>query len=292
MKIKKGFYTALGTPLDKHGNIIEESLAKHIESQITAGASGLLLMGTMGMLGCIKHDQYEIAVRTAEKVTAGRVRLMVGAADNSIVQIKWKMDILNKYNVCPVLTAPYYMKIREPLIESFFKRVAELTDKEIFLYDHPYTSNVNLTYDAVLKISECQKIKGIKTGNIILAKALHDSKKIKKDFTPILSNSDLFAVGYAYGIEHYLDGIFACFPKTIQRAQDAFNRNDHVSAREALNEMMEVRDFMISVGTRPSFTYAMNLLGFEGNFGPDYEEELSEENKKKMRELLTKIGEM
>ena len=43
MKLEKGFYTALGTPLTESGDLVAESLKKHIEQQIEAGASGLLL---------------------------------------------------------------------------------------------------------------------------------------------------------------------------------------------------------------------------------------------------------
>ena len=35
-KLKNGFYTALGTPLDKDGNLVKESLKKHIIGQIDA----------------------------------------------------------------------------------------------------------------------------------------------------------------------------------------------------------------------------------------------------------------
>ena len=49
MKLEKGFYTALGTPLDESGNLVADSLTKHINQQIDAGASGLLLMGSMGI---------------------------------------------------------------------------------------------------------------------------------------------------------------------------------------------------------------------------------------------------
>ena len=49
MELRNGFYTALGTPLDDSGRIIVKSLRKEIDQQIEAGASGLLLMGSMGM---------------------------------------------------------------------------------------------------------------------------------------------------------------------------------------------------------------------------------------------------
>lgn len=43
------FDTAPGTPLDKNGNLVADSLKTHIRQQIDAGASDLLLMGSMGM---------------------------------------------------------------------------------------------------------------------------------------------------------------------------------------------------------------------------------------------------
>ena len=46
--MKAGFVTALGTPLDKDGNLMVESYKKEIEDQIQAGAAGLLVMGSMG----------------------------------------------------------------------------------------------------------------------------------------------------------------------------------------------------------------------------------------------------
>ncbi len=290
--MKRGFYTALGTPFDKDGSVLTESLSRHIESQINAGASGLLLMGTMGMLGCVRQDQYERTVSSAQEAVNGRVRLMVGAADNTLHQVKARLDILSRYDVNPVLTAPYYGKIREKLIAGFFTKAAAMTGQDIFLYDHPYTARVNLSLEDIRDLSQVGNIKGVKTGNIILARAILDDPGITDDFTPILSNSDLFAVGYAYGIHHYLDGIFACFPSTVKRVQDAFNRNDHASARKSLNEMMDLRDYMILIGLRPAFTYALNLLGFPGDFGPDYEEELSGELKVSMRKRLEEIGEL
>ena len=44
MKFENGFYTALGTPIDENGDLVEASLRKHVNQQIEAGASGLLLM--------------------------------------------------------------------------------------------------------------------------------------------------------------------------------------------------------------------------------------------------------
>lgn len=290
--IKKGFYCALGTPLDENGNVIGRSLTMEIESQIKAGVSGLLLMGTMGMLGCVRQDQYEEVVKIAVKAVNKRVVLMVGAADNSIARVKDRLDILNKYDVAVVVTAPYYFGMSRQTAMTYFKAVAAMTDHDVYMYDHPFTARYKLNFADVMELAAIRNIKGIKTGDAVLIKTLHDTADLKKDFTPIFSNSDLFTMGHAYGIEHILDGIFACFPATIKRAQNAFDAGDFETGKTTLNRMMAARDKMFEVGIWPAFSHCMNLLGFEGNFSPDYEPMLNDGQKALVKSIMVDMSEI
>ena len=86
-KLKKGYYTALGTPLLKDGSIDKESLEKEINMQIDSGASGLLLMGSMGMEASVPDSAYAEAVYAASAAVGGRVPLFVGAMDNSAQRV-------------------------------------------------------------------------------------------------------------------------------------------------------------------------------------------------------------
>lgn len=289
--LNPGFYCALGTPLDKRGNLLPESLSAHIESQIQAGASGLLLMGTMGMLGCIPTAEYEPAVQAAVKAVGGRVPLLVGAADNSLARVRDRIEVLNRYPVSVVLTAPYYFSLTRDCAMRYFRESAAMTTHDVYLYDHPFTARHKLSLQDVIELAAIPNIKGIKTGDAVLVKTLHDLA-LRDDFTPIFSNSDLFAVGRAYGVCHVLDGIFGCFPATISRAQKAFDAGDFERGKGELNAMMAARDDMFVMGIWPAFSYAMNLLGFEGNFAPDYEPALKEEDKPGVRAILKRLGEL
>lgn len=290
--LKPGFYCALGTPLDAEGNLLGESLCAHIESQIQAGASGLLLMGTMGTLGCVRSSQYEPAVRFAVEAVGGRVPLMVGAADNSLARVRDRIDVINRYpGVIAVLTAPYYLGFGREQALRYFHCAAAMTSHDVYLYDHPFTARYKLTCADVYELCAIPNIKGIKTGDAVLIKTLHDMA-LRADFTPIFSNSDLFAVGHAYGITHILDGIFACFPATTGRAQRAFDAGDFEGGKQALNAMMAARDELFVLGIWPAFSCAMNLLGFSGNFAPDYELPLPEAHRPRIRAILERLGEL
>ena len=56
--MKKGFYTALGTPLNDDFTFCEKGMREQIEQQIAAGASGLLVMGSMGNMSYLVDSEY------------------------------------------------------------------------------------------------------------------------------------------------------------------------------------------------------------------------------------------
>lgn len=291
--MKNGFYTALGTPYLPDGTLAEAGYRKEIEQQIQAGASGVLVMGTMGLLGCVPEAEYERVIRVACDAVKGRVRVLVGATDNSLTRVKARMDIINKYPVdVVVLTPPYYDQLDNDLLVEFLSKCAAMTDKDVYLYDHVGITQHKLNYAMVKKLAEVPNLRGIKSADLVLIKALHDDPEIKKDFMPIFSGSDLFGVANQYGIKNYLDGIFSCFPATIGKVQACFDKEDYEGAKYWLKMMMDARDDMLAGGLWPMFSYAMNLLGCEGLFGHDYDPPATEKQKAATEEIMKRLGEI
>lgn len=290
--LKEGFYTALGTPLTKEGTVITESMEKQIEDQIAAGASGLFIFGTMGMGGCVKDSEYQKVIRAAADIVKGRCTLLAGASENSIARAAYKIEICNKENIDGiVLTPPYYFTTDEAGLLNFFKKAASMTHKDLYLYDHEPITKHKLTYNMVRMLSRITNVKGIKSFDAVLIKSLTEQLE-KEDFTAVFSGSDLFDMAYMYGIKRYMDGIFACMPKSISNVQKCFNRGNFEEAKGLLNQMMQMRDDMISFGIWQSFSHAMNLLGYEGCFAPDYEPDISDEAKDAVKNGLIKLGEI
>lgn len=293
MTMKEGFYTALGTPYLPDGTLAEAGFRRQIEQQIQAGASGVLVMGTMGLLGCVPETEYERVIRVACDAVKGRVRILVGATDNSLTRVKARIDVINRYPVdVVVLTPPYYEQLDDGLLVDFLGRCAAMTPKDVYLYDHVGITQHKLKFAMVKKLAQIPNIKGIKSADLVLIKALHDDPEIKKDFLPIFSGSDLFAVANQYGIKNYLDGIFSCFPATIGKVQACFDADDYERAKHWLKRMMDARDEMLAGDLWPMFSYAMNLLGCEGKFGRDYDPPVSETLKAATEAIMKGLGEI
>ena len=291
-KLKKGFYTALGTPLDENGNLIEESLRKHINQQIDAGASGLLVMGSMGIEATIKLSAYKDIVRVAADEVAGRVPLFVGAMDTSIVKVMEKIEAMKGAKIDGVvLTTPFYGVPNDESAIYFFKTIADKSPYPIYLYDLAVTVKYKMTIGVIDELIKHDNIKGIKTADWELIHAI-GRKYPEKNFECLYSGLDSFDYANKMGIDKNLDGMFACTPKNGKKMFDCINAGDFEGARAYLDNILLLRDTMLKYRIMSCFTYCMNLLGCKGNFHQDYVLLPTEEGLRVMEETMRKIGEI
>lgn len=292
--MKTGFVPALGTPLDEAGNLIVGSYAQQIEDQLAAGAVGLLSMGSMGIQAFIKGDVYPRVAEAAVKAAGGRVPVFVGAMDTSIARAKERMARMEDLGVAGfVFTAPYYSPADRSQMMRFFKGVAAATKHNILLYDLPGVTQSKITFDMVTELlRDVPNFKGIKSADTAMFRKLRLCPEVPEDFVMVYSGLDTFDVAYKWGITNCLDGMLSCTPTTTGKLFSAMESGDYENAGRLLNEILCLRDLFISLGLWESYTACMNLLGYEGNYGPDYTGSLNEEDIAVIKQKLRELGEM
>ena len=290
-KLKRGYYTALGTPIDNNGNIIADALVKQIEMQIAADASGLLLMGSMGAQPGIKTSAYVEAVKIAADANKGRLPLFVGVMDNSIERVLERIDMIKDYNIdAVVMTTPFYETSFTDELISFFEGVADKSAKPVFLYDLPGVTKHKITYPMVEKLAKHPNILGIKSGDIVLGRLIHNNIP---DFEFLYSGLDTFDVGISYGIDKVLDGMFAATPANGKKFIHAAWDNDMEACKKHLDNIVNFRDLFIKHRVFPAFEVAMNLLGLDGRYGFTHDLVITDEAvKAEIKEFMKEIGEL
>ena len=290
--MRDGFYTALGTPLDENGNLVENSLRKHINQQIDAGASGLLLMGSMGIEAYIKNSAYGEIVKVAADEVGGRLPLFVGIMDNSIVKVKEKIEMIGNARIDGVvLTTPYYSTLDTEQMVNWFSTIADFSPYPLYLYDLAVVTKTKITLAVIEKIINHPNIKGVKTADWEMIQAIG---RLYPDahFECLYSGLDSFDYANMMGIRKNLDGMFSCTPKNAKKMFDAISAGDFKTARKHLDNILLMRKTMIAHGLMYSFTHCMNLLGCEGNFHQDYCLPIGDDSKKVLADTMKAIGEI
>lgn len=289
--MNSSFYPALGTPLDQDGNVIVNSMVKHVEDQISKKAEGLLVMGSMGIQPVIKNSEYVKVAEIAVKAARGAVPVYVGVMDNSIARVRDRIDSLKGLQLDGVVaTVPFYFQSTQEEIKAFYRALADTSPYPLYLYDLPGVTQCKIQAATVIDLMSHPNIAGIKSGDIALARVL--SRKVSEidpQFKIVYSGLDTFDVAYAYGITKNLDGMFSCTGDIAELMYTALNEGNHELAAQCLDKTVGLRNVFVEVGVFPGFTHAMNLLGFEGSFHPDYTANLNSQQADKVKSYMQQI---
>lgn len=293
--MEKGFYTALGTPLNPDFTLCEEGMIAQIEQQIEAGASGLLVMGSMGNMTYLKNSEYAKVAKCSAEAAKGRIPVLVGVTDVSIGRVMDRVQALEGIEGIDgiVSTVPYYTAVNQDHIFKFYDEIAKQSGRHTYLYDLPGVTKVATQPATVQKLWKNPLIKGIKSGNLVTQRILMRAEDRPADFEQMFSNIDEFDIAYQYGIDKNLDGMFSCTPKTAKKMYEALDAGDLATAGDALDDILALRNLFLSTGCLMSaFTHSMNLLGCKGIFGRDWEYEISDEKKEQVTAALKALGEI
>ena len=188
--MKPGFVPAVGTPLDKNGNLCVESYKKQIEDQIANGAIAILSMGSMGIQPYMRTSVCPDVARAAVEAAAGRVPVYVGAMDCSIARAKERMAAMEDLDVAGfVLTTPYYYACTPQMIINYYKGACAGTKHKVLMYDLAVVTQSKITYDIVKElIRTVPNIAGIKSADLNMFRKLKLDPEVPEEFllsTPV-----------------------------------------------------------------------------------------------------------
>lgn len=286
-----GFYPALGTPVDRDGGVLTESLTRHVEDQVANKAAGLLVMGTMGVQPMIRDREYVKVAATSARAAGGACPVYVGVMDNSISRVRDRIDSLRDLPLDGVVaTAPFYFVCSQEDLKAFYRSIADSSPFPLYLYDLPGVTQVNFKASTVLELATHPNIAGIKSGNLALVRVVGRSlRETRPGFEILYSGLDTFDAACAYGIGRNLDGMFSCTAALSSDMYAAVASGDGERAAQRLDEIVGLRDVFVEVGIFPGFTCAMNLLGFEGRFQPDYTPDLTPAQAEKVKNFMQQV---
>src|SRR5690349_18792011 len=159
----RGTYTAVVTPFH-NGAVDFAALEKLVESQIAAGISGLVAVGTTAESPTLTHDEkHEIIERTV-KIAKGRCQVIAGAGTNSTRESIEAAKFAEKAGADgALLVAPYDNQPSQERLFQHFNAIAGATNMPIMLCSIPGRCGVDIGPDTVVRqAQDCRNIVSIK----------------------------------------------------------------------------------------------------------------------------------
>ena len=207
-----------------------ERLVRHYRA---IGVDAFFPLGTTGESPTLDDAEAEALIERTLAV-AGDVPVYVGFGGNATAKV---VKTLKRLEHLPfrgiVSVCPYYNRPSQDGLIAHFKAIAAETDREVFIYNIPYRTAVNLSNDSLLELAEVPNIVGAKDSCGILAQSLDLLARKPKGFSVLTGEDALYFTMLANGAD---GGILAASHIMTERFREVGRRfadNDVAGARAA-----------------------------------------------------------
>ena len=283
----RGTFTALVTPF-RNGDVDLAALDKLIETQVAAGISGLVAVGTTGESPTLTHEEKKEVIAQVVKVAAGRGKVLAGTGSNSTRDSIAMTKFAEKTGADgALLVAPYYNKPSQEGLFRHFKAIADATSLPIMLYNIPGRCAVDILPETVVRLAEnCRNIVSIKEASGSVERVGELRRRLPDEFT-ILSGDDSLTLPFlSVGAAGVVSVATNLFPSEVCALVRACESGDLKSAGTLHRKLLPLfKDLFIEPNPVPVKT----ALGWRGVMSSKVRLplcEMSEANQARLRKTL------
>src|SRR5437762_6384103 len=186
----RGTFTALVTPFRDRGIDIA-AFEQLVETQVAAGITGIVAIGTTGESPTLSHEEREQAIRVAVAKANKRCLVLAGTGSNATQHAVADTRSAEKLGVdAALLVAPYYNKPSQEGLFRHFSAIAGATSLPIMLYNIPGRCSVDIVPETVARLAnECRNRVSIKEASGSVERINELRRQLPDAFT-ILSGDD------------------------------------------------------------------------------------------------------
>ena len=261
MSIFKGSGVAIITPFNENG-IDYEKLRELLEWHIKESTDAIVICGTTGEATTMTEQEKKDAIKFTVDVVNKRIPVIAGTGGNN-TKTSIEMSLYaESVGVDGILViTPYYNKTNAEGLLMHFKAINDAVKTPIILYNVPSRTNMNITPETLLKLTELNNVVAIKEASgdmsqVAKMKALCGDKidiysGNDDQIIPILSLGGIGVISVAANI----------IPKTVHDMCDLYLKGDCFKATKIQLEYLELmNNLFIETNPIPVKT-AMNVIG-------------------------------
>ena len=203
LKRLEGLTVALATPLDDRGELDRPALQRLINGVIDQGAAGVFPLGWCGEQPCLTDNVRETVMHETVQITAGRVPVIIGVSEQSLVRALNQAVIARKAGADIVLsTPPFSYPVPQHSVYDFFRILAEESGLPVIAY-HNEEVSVLIEVETTIRLSETPGMLGLKAfGNLVFLQRLLRQTHCPGRFAVFTANEYLFGPALFLGARY------------------------------------------------------------------------------------------
>jgi 4-hydroxy-tetrahydrodipicolinate synthase len=210
----KGVFPYLVSPVDSNGRVKNKGLEDLVSHLIDSGVHGITLFGSTGEFAYLNQEQKEDILKIVLRINNKRVPIIAGVSHFSTLEAIKQAKKFEELGVDGILTAiNIYFPLDQESIYSYFKTIAQNVHCPIVIYHNPKFSNIDFSFDLIIKLSRINNINYIKYATIDTGKVLSIIEKAKKNIKVFSASANNPLLMLMFGAVGWMAGPACVIPK-------------------------------------------------------------------------------
>ena len=263
MTVFKGSGVAIITPFNENG-INFPKFKELIEWQIAEGTDAIIVCGTTGEATTMSEAEKKDAIKFVVETVNNRIPVIAGTGSNNTAAAIEMSKFAESIGVDGLLViTPYYNKTNKKGLFKHFEAINNAVNTPIILYNVPSRTNMNITPETLLELSELSNVTAVKeaSGNISQIAKIKALCGYKLDIYS--GNDDQVTAILALGGIGVISVLANIVPKAVHEMVMSYLTGDtNKSLSLQLEYLKLANDLFIETNPIPVKT-ALNLMGKE-----------------------------
>lgn len=213
-KFWKGVMPAITTQFNAKGELDELMFKKNILAQVEAGATGIILGGTLGEASTLSVNEKEQLVHLTLAIVGQQAKVVLNIAEQSTaaaVNAAKTAKRLGAHGL--MLLPPMRYKATDNETLAYFKAVATATDLPIMIYNNPVDYKIEVTLDMFEELAKCPTITAVKESTRDITNITRMRNRFGERFALLCGVDTLAMESLVMGADGWVAGLVDAYPE-------------------------------------------------------------------------------
>jgi 4-hydroxy-2-oxoglutarate aldolase len=267
MKLQ-GIFPPIVTPFDHKGDLYKAKVQHNVEKWNQTGLAGYVVSGSTGeSVALTPEEKIQLWEWVAQFANSNKLLI----AGTGVESVRETVSLTNRaaeigYKAAMVRTPHYYKNLLNNTEAQvlYFSSVADQTKIPLMIYNWPQATGIDITPEAVARLSEHPNVIAIKESSGSLEKVMQMVREVKPGFQVLVGSAPTLWPSFAVGAVGAVLAFANAAPYATITIWEAHRTRDTDAAREWQNRISRAAQLVTTRYGVPGLKYAMDLNGYYG----------------------------
>jgi 4-hydroxy-2-oxoglutarate aldolase len=267
MKLQ-GIFPPITTPFTHDGEIYHTKVRHNIEKLNMLSLAGYVVCGSTGESVLLTTEEKVTLWESVAKYAKPGKLLLAGTGMESVRET---VDLTNRaasigYHAAMVRTPHYYKNLLNNTEAQvlYFRAVADQTKIPLMIYNWPQATGIDITPEAVVRLSEHPNIIAIKESSGNLEKLMRMIREVKTGFQVLSGSAPTLWPSLLMGATGAVLAFANAAPYATITIWEAFRTRESEAAQDWQQRVAHAAYLVTAKYGVPGLKYAMDLNGYYG----------------------------